>query len=203
MAQQSRLEMLRNMLALTAVLLLNACITTPEIRVNIDESADFSSYHTYGFVVPLGTDRAGYTTLVTKYLREAVSKELEKRGYVFSSDPELLVNFYTRLENRSFISSAPTPVYYGGYYDYRYGAYSPFPHYVYRPYSYNYQEGTVNVDLVDASKRQMVWEGVAINEVSSKELDNPEEAFRNVISAIFSRFIYQAGSAEPAVKGKE
>ena len=196
MAQQPRLEMLRNMLALTAVLLLNACVSTPEIRVNVDESADFSSYHTYGFVEPLGTDKAGYSTLITKYLREAVSKELEKRGYVFSNDPELLVNFYTRLENRSFISSAPTPVYYGGYYDYRYGVYAAYPRYIYRPYSYNYKEGTVNVDLIDAQKNQMVWEGIAVNEVDSQDLDNPQQAFSKVITAIFMSYPYQAGGVE-------
>jgi len=203
MLRPSLQKLLKKAILLVPVLLLNACISAPEIRVNSDDNADFSNYHSYGFVEPLGTDKAGYTTLVTKYLKQAVSLELEKRGYVYSNDPDLLVNFYTRLQNRTYITSAATPVYFGGYYDYRYGAYSPFPHYVYRPYSYNYQEGTVNVDLVDATKRQMVWEGVAINEVSSKELDNPEEAFRNVISAIFSRFFYQAGSAEPAVKGKE
>lgn len=196
MTKPPLLNILWKTVALASVLLLNACVTTPEIRVNVDESADFSSYHTYGFVVPLGTDRAGYTTLVTKYLREAVSKELEKRGYVFSSDPELLVNFYTRLENRSFISSAPTPVYYGGYYDYRYGVYAAYPRYIYRPYSYNYKEGTVNIDLVDAQKKQMVWEGIAVNEVDSQDLDNPQQAFSKVIAAIFMSYPYRAGGVE-------
>jgi Domain of unknown function (DUF4136) len=189
-------NLLSKTVALASVLLLNACVSSPEIRVNVDKNADFSSYHTYGFVEPLGTDKAGYTTLVTKYLREAVSKELEKRGYVFSNDPELLVNFYARLENRTFISSAPTPVFYGGYYDYRYGIYAAYPRYIYHPISYNYKEGTVNVDLVDAQKKQMVWEGVAVNEVDSQDLDNPRQAFSKVIAAIFMSYPFRAGSAK-------
>ncbi|MCK5360057.1 MAG: DUF4136 domain-containing protein [Gammaproteobacteria bacterium] len=190
------LKILSQTVVLVSVLLLNACVGTPEVRVNIDKSADFSSYHTYGFVEPLGTDKAGYTTLVTNYLREAVSTELERRDYVYSSNPDLLVNFYTRLESRTFISSAPTPVYYGGYYDYRHGVYATYPRYIYRPHSYNYQEGTVNVDLVDAKKKQMVWEGVAVNEVDSQDLGNPQQAFNKVIAAIFVRYPYRAGGIE-------
>ena len=196
MTKLTLFNILLKTLVLASVLLLNACVSTPEVRVNIDENADFSSYHTYGFVEPLGTDKAGYTTLVTKYLREAVSEELEKRGYVSSDDPELLVNFNTRLENRVFISSAPTPVYYGGYYDYRYGVYAAYPRYIYHPVSYNYKEGTVNVDLVDAEKKQMVWEGVAVNEVDSQDQDNPRQAFSKVIAAIFMSYPFRAGSTK-------
>ena len=189
-------------LAAVSALLLTACVSTPEIRVNVDEGTDFSIFQTYGFIDPLGTDKAGYTTLVTKHLRQAVSQELEKRGYVYSSSPDLSVNFYTHLVNRTYITSAPTPVYYGGYYDYRHGAYSVYPRYAYRPYSYNYQEGTVNVDLVDTRKKQMVWEGIAVNEVGSDELNNPQQAFQKVIAAIFEHYPYRAGSSIPVQNRK-
>jgi hypothetical protein len=194
MRKRLRLANLTKTLVLLSVLL-NACVSSPQIRVNTDKNADFSAYTSYGFIEPLGTDKAGYTTLVTKYLRDAVSNELEKRGYVFSSDPDLLVNFFARLENRIHITSAPTPIYYGGYYDYRHGVYDAYPRYMYRPYSYSYKEGTVNVDLIDAKKKQMVWEGVAVNEVDAEDLDSPEQALRKVIAAIFMRYPYRAGRA--------
>ena len=190
-------HLLKAAIVLVTGLLLTACVSTPVIRVNTDKHADFSAYHTYGFVEPLGTDKAGYTTLVTKYLKQAVSHELEQRGYVFSIDPDLLVNFYTRIESRTLISAMPAAVYYGGYYDYRHGLYDPFPRYIYHPYSYNYKEGIVNVDLVDAPNKQMVWEGVAVDEVDSNDLDNPQEAFSKAISAIFSSYPYRAGNATP------
>ena len=199
MARASLQVVSKQISLLVSALLLNACTSNPVIRVNADKYVDFSAYQTYGFVEPLGTDKAGYTTLVTKYLKQAVSHELEQRGYVFSGEPDLLINFYTRIENRTFISATPTPVFYGGYYDYRHGIYDPFPRYIYLPYSYSYQEGTVNVDLVDAAKKQMVWEGVAVNELDSKDLDNPQEAFNKAISAIFSSYPYRAGRAGSAV----
>ena len=184
---------------LVFVLTQGACVSSPEVRVNANDNADFSAFHSYGFVEPVGTDKAGYTTLVTKYLKDAVSTELERRGYVYSSEPDLLVNFYTRLENRSFITSSPTPVYFGGYYEYRHGVYAAYPQYIYQPYIYNYKEGTVNVDLVDARKKQMVWEGIAVNEVSSRDMKNPQKAFMEVISAIFSHYPYRAGRAHAVI----
>lgn len=186
-------------LLLLAVLSIGGCISAPEVRVNSDKNADFSSYHSYGFVDPPGTDRAGYTTLVTQYLKNAVSHELENRGYVYSDEPDLLVNFYTRLEDRSFITSSPTPVYFGGYYEYRHGVYAAYPYYINQTYSYSYKEGTVNVDLIDAQKKQMIWEGIAVNEVSKQDLENPQQAFMEVIAAIFSQYPYQAGNAVPVV----
>lgn len=197
MVKQPQLGGLWKTIAIATTMLLNACVSTPDIRVNSDENADFSIFSSYGFVEPLGTDKAGYTTLVTKYLKDAVGLELEKRGYRYSSKPDLLVNFYARLESRTQIMSVPTPLYYGGYYDYRYGGYGLYPHYAYRTYSYRYKEGTVNVDLIDARKKQMVWEGIAVNEVVSDDLDNPKLAFRKVIAAIFAHYPYQAGSALP------
>lgn len=190
---------LTGILITLAALIPGGCVSAPEVRINADKNADFSVYHSYGFVDPVGTDRAGYTTLVTQYLKNAVSYELEKRGYIYSDAPDLLINFYTRLEDRSFISSAPTPVYFGGYYEYRHGAYVAYPYYINQPYSYSYKEGTVNVDLIDANKKQMIWEGVAVNEVSRQDLENPQKAFMEVISAIFSHYPYRAGNAAPVV----
>jgi hypothetical protein len=202
MRQRQQLANSWKTLILLSVLLLNACASPPQIRVNIDKYADFSAYRSYGFIDPLGTDKAGYTTLVTKYLRDAVSEELEQRGYVFSTDPDLLVNFFARLENRIHITSAPTPLYYGGYYDYRYGVYDAYPRYTYRSYSYSYKEGTVNVDLIDAQKKQMVWEGVAVNEVDKKDLHNPELALRKVIADIFKSYPFRADSARNMTNSK-
>lgn len=187
---------------LLPAVILNGCASSPEIRVNSDTNADFSRYHTYGYINPLDTDKAGYTTLVTKYLKQAVSVELEKRGYVYADNPDLLVNFYARLEERNYVMMLPAPAYYGGYYDYRYGAYEAYPRYVNRLYNYSYQEGTVNVDLVDAEKRQVVWEGVAVNEVDSKDLENPQQALSKVIAVIFTHYPFLAGRAMPVIDSK-
>jgi hypothetical protein len=59
-------------LTLVTALVAAGCATTgnaPKTRIDYDKSADFSVYRTYGFPKETGTDRGGYSTLVTSYRR--------------------------------------------------------------------------------------------------------------------------------------
>jgi hypothetical protein len=90
--------------ALTAALFAAGCATTsgPKTRIDYDRSADFSVYRTYGFPKETGTDRGGYSTLVTSYLKGAMSSQMEARGYKYSEDhPDLLVNFFMNTRERT------------------------------------------------------------------------------------------------------
>lgn len=49
-----------------------------------------------------------------------------------------------------------------------------------------YTEGTVNVDMVDISANQMVWEGVAVGRL--KEDRSNEELTENINAAVASMF---------------
>src|SRR5690606_2207832 len=108
--------------ALMATLLIAGCATTsgPKTRIDYDRSADFSVYRTYGFPKETGTDRGGYSTLVTSYLKSAVSAQMEARGYKYSEDhPDLLVNFFMNTRERTELRPRLVTGY--GYYGYRYG----------------------------------------------------------------------------------
>ena len=63
--------------------LLTACSNAPIVRSDYDPRADFASYRTFAFMEPLGTDRAGYTTLLTERLKRAAAMQMESRGYTF------------------------------------------------------------------------------------------------------------------------
>jgi len=52
----------------------------------------------------------------------------------------------------------------------------------------DYKEGTLSVDLVDAKKKQLVWQGVAEGEVSEQAQQNPGPAIDTVVAKIFSNF---------------
>jgi len=182
---------------LAAVALLGACASEPRLRSSVDPGADFGAYRTYGFVDPLGTDRSGYSTIVSSTLRAAASREMEQRGYAYSATPDLLVNFHARLRTMRQVDVVPTPeppFYYG----YRYGYYAPWSGYYYETLVRDYTEGTLNIDVVDRARKQLVWEGIAIGEVSEKKRNDPATALPPVVARIFSRYPYQAGQAAPA-----
>jgi hypothetical protein len=185
-------------LSVAALLLLGACASGPQVRSSHDPSADFGKYRTYGFYEPLGTDRDGYSTILSTTLKKAIAQELDQRGYRLAPDSDLLVNVHAKLVRERDITPVPVeppPFYYG----YRYGFYSPWPGYGYEPLVRDYTEGTLNIDIVDRARKQLVWEGVAVGEVSREKLQHPEVAVPQVVDKIFAQYPFVAGESRPRV----
>lgn len=182
---------------LAAVLILAfvaGCATGPKIRTDRDPAAEFASYRTYNFASELGTDRAGYSTILTGHFRRAVSREMEARGYTMSESPDLLVNFFTSVRERTSVQS--TPVLVGvDYYRYRNGLYAAWPLYHNDVTTMQYQVGTASIDVVDASRRQLVWEGVAEGRLSRRVQKDPGPAIDAAVEEIFERYPARAGSS--------
>jgi hypothetical protein len=114
-----------------AVAFLAGCAASrPAIRSDSDRSADFSSFESYGFPDELGTDRAGYSTLITSYFRDAVHREMRNLGYRYTQvNPDLLVNFFASIRDVTAIRPRPNAWLACGYYGYRYGMYSAWTRY--------------------------------------------------------------------------
>ncbi len=176
--------------AAASVLALVACSTGPDVRVQTDRSADFSQYRTFAFVSPLGTDRDGYQSIVSQNLKAATQREMEARGIRFDANaPQLLVNFNASLDDKLRVTTVPMAGYgMGGYYGYRYGMYSAWPMYNDATIVSQYQQGTLNIDVVDAARKQLVWESVVTHSVSQHDLDNLEAAINNAVAAAFAKF---------------
>lgn len=182
---------LRSWLILLAAAV-GACATTPQISSEYDRQANFAGYRTFAFYSPLGTDRAGYETFVTQTLKSAVRQQMEARGYQYSEqNPDLLVNFNGRLAREIRVSQTPAPYY--GYYGYRHGFYDGWPGYGWETRVDQYVEGTLNIDLVDARMKRLVWEGVAVGRVTKKTLQDREGAMQRAVAEIFARYPFRAG----------
>jgi len=177
-------------LVVSSVLWLSACAVGPNVRSDQAPDANLSNYRTFGFMTELATDRAGYTSLVTQHMKAAISAEMTARGYQFSEQqPDLLINFNSHVQQRSDIRTTTTSaVPYYGYYHYRRGYYSPFPYYQTEVETVHYKVGTVNIDVVDAGRKQLVWEGIAEGVLKQQDLQQPREATARVVSQIFSQF---------------
>ncbi|MEX0975722.1 MAG: DUF4136 domain-containing protein [Woeseia sp.] len=174
---------------IACLVIVSGCASAPTIFSDFDRSADFSAYKTYGFASELGTDRAGYSTLVTEHFKRAVSRELDARGYQYSeSNPDLLANFYVAIQEKTDIRSTPAPTVGAGYYGYRYGLYTSWPAYSPNVRTVHYKTGTANVDLIDARRKQLVWEAVAEGRVRDESLANPGEAIDSLVADLFDHY---------------
>ena len=170
-----------------AILVLSACTSTPKVRSDFDRSADFSTFRTFAFVDTLATDRSGYSTLLTGYFKSAVEREMIGLGYTqVAQNPDLLVNFSTNSEARTDVRSTGYSGY-SGYYGYRYGMYSGIP-YSNDVSTVHYKVGTVNIDVVDAKKKQLLWEGTTEGKLTKEVMENPQAAVNAAVGNIFAQY---------------
>jgi hypothetical protein len=183
-------------LAVAALLTAAGCADTQrQVRSDYDRTANFSGFRTYDMMPGAGRSPTGgdYSTLVAQRIETAIHREMTARGYVRDANPDLLVNFQVTVENVQKVSTVPTagpPAY-----SYRYGAYRGWPTYSYETWVREYDEGTLLIDLVDARRQQLVWEGAGTGRVTKEKLDNIEATVNAAVAAIFERYPFRAGGS--------
>ena len=182
------------LVALCGLALLAGCATGPRITTEADPRADFSAYRTWSFYTPLAIEKEGYETQTSEITKAAVRAEMERRGYRYTeSDPDLWVNINAYMERRTDVSSIPT-VDYAYYYSYRHRGYFAVPYWNERTNVYRYTEGTMNVDLVDAREKRLVWEGIAVGRVANLKPEQRAQRINSTIAEIFANYPHQAGA---------
>lgn len=182
------------LVALCGLVLVAGCATGPRITTEADPRADFSAYRTWAFYTPLAIESDGYETQTSALAKAAVRNEMERRGYTYSeSNPDLWVNINAYLERRTDVSSVPT-VDYAYYYSYRHRGYFAVPYWNERTHVYRYTEGTMNVDLVDAREKRLVWEGIAVGRVANMRPDQRAQRVNSTIAEIFANYPHRAGA---------
>lgn len=171
-------------LVLTAALLA-ACASTPRVSVVRSPEADFSRYATFTFHQPLGTDRKeGTGTILSQTLKQEARLELEARGYRYlEKDADLKVNFF--VETKEVVQGLQRPgvgIRYGVFHRH-YGVWTDYETDVRQ-----YTRGALHVDVVDAARDQLVWEGIAQQPLPDDDFAYELDSVRNALKKVFGRF---------------
>lgn len=179
---------------LLLVALLAACATGPRITTDADPSADFGRYRSFAFYQPLAVETKGYSTPSSQRMKSATRREMEARGYVYDeARPDLLVNINAYIDERQDVVSIPQ-LQYRTYYSYRYNSYVSTAYWADRTDVYNYSEGTLNIDLVDARAKQLVWEGVAVGRMANTKPAARNTRIDSTIAEIFAQYPHRAAA---------
>ena len=192
MSLPRRRYLLAASLLLCVTSVLTACATAPiKVRTRVDPAADFSTYRSYGFVPVLGTNYGGKTTALTVYFMQAIRQEMDSRGYRYTEEsPDLLVNFNAnpRATGESTTSISPSYGYSTGYYAYRAELYG-LPVIAFEDEeTVNYRVGTGNIDIVDARRKMLAWEGIAEGRLTEAMLSDPGPAIAAIVADIFAHY---------------
>lgn len=193
--------MIRLLIAATlATTLAGAALAGPKAVANADQTVSLRQYTSFGWADPIGTDQSGYQSILSQNLKASTQRQLEARGIRYDpANPQLIVNFNARLDDKMRVSSVPTPTM-GmgmgmgrGYYGYRGGMYGTYPMYQDQTTVSQYKEGTLNIDVVDAARKQLVWEAVVTDTMTQKKRDNLQKTVEDYTKAAFKKFPIPAG----------
>jgi hypothetical protein len=191
---------------LTATIVAAGCASGPTVRSDYDKSADFARYRTFGFI-----DQAGgpgdSKSLAMKTLEAAATREMEARGYSYAAEnPDLLVNFNGKLEDRTDVQSVPGPTYgptwgYGGWYGAPYGGWGVSAST--QVSTRHYKVGTLVMDLVDRERRQVVFQAGLERTVTKEMQQNRDKALNEAVAKLFSAYPFVAGQAAPVTPAQK
>ena len=171
-------------LAIAGLLALTACASKPVVRTQSVPALDIQKYQSFGFVERPDTDKAGYTTLTTRFLKEAVTREMLARGYTRSEQPDLLVNFTTGSKDKVEGDAWPDVGLGWGRWSRGWGWGGMWGGRDIRTVT----EGSLTIDVVDQQHKELIWSGTAKGRVTSKDENNPQPAIDKAVNAIFTKY---------------
>lgn len=160
--------------------ILNSC-SSVNVYSDYDKSIDFSQYKTYAFHKP-GIDKVQISEFDKKRILQALETELDKKGMTKSDTPDLLINFSTKEREQ-----VDATTYYGGWgYGWGYG---------WNPYMWGGQqmhvststEGTLLIDLIDANKKELIWQGEGVGYLT-QDRSRKEEVINEFVSRILMQY---------------
>ena len=145
--------------------------------------ANFTTYKTYNFMDVSARNEAAFQGPGTgiETLKQAIGREMARRGYQQSDSPDLLVNIGVVTQDRTqtrraTIQEAPL---YIGQRNYRWQSRDVVVG--------QYEEGTATVEVVDAARQEMIWEG-AVAGVLTPDAAKLTERINGAIKSLFNKY---------------
>ncbi|MCX6238110.1 MAG: DUF4136 domain-containing protein [Bacteroidia bacterium] len=148
-----------------------------KVSTDYDRKADFSKYKTFNFSKEV--DKVTLNDLNRRRLKDAISKEMQAKGFQISTTPDVLVNAFVK--GKTKYSATANTFYNGGMYYRGFGSSSTYV-------DVNKSiEGTLFIDLIDVQEKKMIWEGVAEGLVNPRT-ETREDKINSVVAMIFKNF---------------
>ncbi|MDR0735732.1 MAG: DUF4136 domain-containing protein [Zoogloeaceae bacterium] len=182
---------MRFILLFSALILLGGCAATgPEIYSQRRSQTDFEAYRSFAFLTPMGTDKGEYASLVSQQLKAETRRVLEAREYRYAPDaPDLLINFTLEFRKQTLYPyHFPGSIFYGGFGGRRRGGMGVGFGYSFPLGSARYLESILEVDIIDARNREVLWEGRARSRMQDADKENLEPLLKTAVEKIFDRY---------------
>ena len=163
---------------IVSLFIFSSCATV-RVTSDYDASTDFTTYKTFAFYKK-GIDKSEISSLDKKRILKAIESELIAKGFTKSESPDLLVNIFTKsrqkvnIYNNNYLYMGWRPWYYGP----NFGTQIT-----------KYTEGTLFVDLIDAKKKELAWQGIGSGGLStSGSVEKKEAKIKEFVTEIMAKY---------------
>jgi hypothetical protein len=175
---QQRKTMKNFAMSVVITLVLAGCASAPKVTVDFNPAVDFSSYHTYSWVVKPD----GISPLVQQRIVDGISAELRAKGLVPAEQGDIVVAAQVATAEKQSYDTFYSGAAYGGY-GRRGGLGMSSATTTVR----SYNVGTLVVDLFDAKTQQGIWRGVTSDTIPSSQ-DKINAMVTTAITTMFADF---------------
>lgn len=160
------------------LLMLFSSCTSVRVVADYDKQVNFTEFKSFAFYKP-GIDKAEISDLDKRRILKAIESELLAKGFTKSENPDLLV---------SIIASSREKI---DVYNNNYGGWG----WGWNPYFYGNNnmissstEGSLYIDLIKASSKELVWQGQGVGYLSATSVDKKETRIKEFVSKILEAY---------------
>ncbi|MCZ8198074.1 MAG: DUF4136 domain-containing protein [Flavobacterium sp.] len=173
------MKSIQKLTAVFAIFLLTSCASV-RVASDFDKSVDFTKYKTYAYYKN-GIDKVEISDLDKKRILRSIDEVMASKGFVKSENPDLLVNIFTKEREEVNVNQFNA----GWGYGWGWG-WNPFGFGMQTSVSTN-TEGTLFIDLIDASKKEMIWQGEGSGYLT-KNTAKKDERVKEFVSKILAQY---------------
>jgi hypothetical protein len=184
------------LIGIVVVLQLTGC-STVQVQSDYDPKADFTSLKTFAWLPEppqkTGDPRIDDNSLLATRIRAAVETELATKGFQQTGldQADFALGYHVILNKETNVQVVDRYYNYGPGWGGRYGNRYPDYYRYDRPqaYVFEFDLGTLIVDVVKPAKRELIWRGTVTDEVNfSASREAKDEKIRNAVHEMFAGF---------------
>lgn len=164
-------------------IVLSSC-SSVKVAADYDKAVQFDNYKTFAFFKS-GIDKAEISDLDKRRILRAIEAELMAKGYTKSENPDLLVSIFTKSNQRVNIYNNAWGMGAWGWG----GGFGPGWGWGWnnQPNVTTSVQGMLFIDLIDADKKELVWQGQGTGYLS-KNIDKKEARIKEFVSKIMEKY---------------
>lgn len=169
-------------LIIPLILLIITSCSSVRVSTDYDTKANFNSYKTFAFYKP-GIDKAEISDLDKKRIMRAIETELLAKGMQKSQTPDVLVSLFTKSRERVNVNNNI-----GFNAGFGFG-WNPWIWGNTANFNINqYTEGTLFIDIIDANKKELLWQGIGSGALANRNPEKKEERVKEFVNEILSKY---------------